>query len=232
MPNAIRSPRRVILLGVVISLGFLGFALPRPASKAQEPVKALDKKALRAQIVALHVEIDLLEIEQGIDRQALAESIKEERAIPENLDLFFRRSQTEIKSSSLEVFLSVGGQIWSALREDDKMNDEQLNIALQGDNWWVATGNGGMRFKELAREQFGKDFAEQLARLPKLEKEQFSEARMRLADRAMEEIKKKAPEYFRQIAAPLKKEFTRRSAEIAGKKLDLATLERQYHDAR
>src|SRR6185312_5034014 len=81
MPNPFRSSRRVILLGVVISLAFLGFSTPRLASKAQEPAKATDKKALREQIVALHVEIDLLEVEQGVDRQILSEAIKEDVSI-------------------------------------------------------------------------------------------------------------------------------------------------------
>jgi hypothetical protein len=43
---------------------------------------------------------------------------------------------------------------------------------------------------------------------------------------------KKTVEGVRKKFAKLKEEYARHSAEIAGKKLDLATLERQYHDAR
>ena len=93
MLSAIRSSRRVILLGAVISLAFLGLSLSRPVSKAQEPAKATDKKALREQIVAVHAEIDLMEVEHGIDRQALSELIKEERALPDQLELFFNGNQ-------------------------------------------------------------------------------------------------------------------------------------------
>ena len=91
----------------------------------------------------------------------------------------------------------------------------------------------GKELRALAFEQFGKEFAEELDALVKLKKkEEFSEARWSLANRAMEELKKKASERFRQESAPLKKEFARRSAELAGKKLDLDTVERQYREAR
>lgn len=77
MPNPIRSSRRVVMLGVVISLVILGFTLPRPVStKAQEPARPTDKKVLREQIMTLHAEIDLMEIEQGVDRQAIADLMR------------------------------------------------------------------------------------------------------------------------------------------------------------
>jgi hypothetical protein len=233
MPNPFRSSRRVILLGVVISLAFLGFTLPRPAStKAQEPAKATDKKALREQIIALHAEIDLMEVEQGIDRQALTESIKEERAIPDQLELYFKEDTREIKSRYLDAIIYSGGTVWSILKGVDSWDDEKLRKILSSETRFFLIPEQ-KEFRDAALDHFGKEFAEELDALGKMKKkEEFSEARWRLAARAMEEIKKKAPESFRQEADPLKKDFVRRSAELAGKKLDLDILERQYREAR
>jgi hypothetical protein len=230
MRNAMRSSRRFILLGVVISLAFLGFSLTRLVSKAQEPAKATDKKALREQIVALHAEIDLMEVEHGIDRQALSELIKEERALPDQLELFFNGNQVGIESH--EKFFQWGGPVWAFLKETDRCDDEKLRKILSAEKKMIFIPEN-KELKALAFEQFGKEFAEELDVLAKLKKkEEFSEARWNLANRAMEELKKKVPERFRQESAPLKKEFARRSAELAGKKLDLDTLERQYREAR
>lgn len=78
-----------------------------------------------------------------------------------------------------------------------------------------------------------KDLLEQLKALFRIRnKEDYSKARARFAERAKEHVTKKGTEGVREKSESLKKEFARRSAELAGKKLDLDTLERQYREAQ
>jgi hypothetical protein len=77
------------------------------------------------------------------------------------------------------------------------------------------------------------ELLEQLKALIRIrKKEDYSKARARFAERASEHVTKNVTGDGRKRYAALKKEFVRRSAELAGKKLDLDTLERQYREAR
>jgi predicted DNA-binding protein YlxM (UPF0122 family) len=203
MPNAIRSPRRILVLGLVISLGILGFALPRPISKAQEPAKGVDKKALREQIGTLHAEIDLMEVEQGVDRQAIADLIREERGILAEFDSILEGKQKQEMLDELIKDLKS--------KEKPKFKDDLV---------------------EKLGEKFPDEFVDKLVTLSKASKEEFSKERERLVEWFYEKARNKATETVRDKMVSVKKDFTRRSAEIAGKKLDLAILERQYLEAR
>jgi predicted DNA-binding protein YlxM (UPF0122 family) len=239
MPNRIRSSRRVILLGVVISLAFVGFfTIPRPVSRAQEPAKATDKKGLREQIVALHVEIDLMEVEQGVDRQAIADLIREERGILGEFDSILEGKQKQ-RVLKLGDSMIVGNdgtspfQWWvlEALYEFLHIEQDMLEKMIKD-----LKSKEKSKFKDDLIEKLGEkfldDFVNKLVSLSKASKEEFSTEREHLVEWFYEQVRNKATESVRDRMVSLKKNFTRRSAEIAGKKLDLAELERLYHEAR
>jgi hypothetical protein len=225
LPNAFRSSRRVILLGVVISLAFLGLSLVRPVSKAQEQARTTDRKALREQIMALHAEIDLMEVEQGVDRQTLADLMKQERTTVAQIELAMQECIHGKVDENLDKKIDVmAGEVWFCLTAEGRIGDEELRKQLSEKE---------KEMDDYVLKSFGKGFADELNALAKIEKkEEFSEARRRLVDLAGEHILKKATEGVRRKTSLFKKEFTRRSAKLAGKKLDLETLERQYREAR
>ncbi len=246
MPNAIRSPRRILVLGLVISLGILGFALPRPASKAQEPVKAVDKKTLREQIVALHVEIDLLEVEQGVDRDAVSDLSREQRSILAAIDEYLINSD-EIFVTNIDQMVFSGNQEQQRLRNWKAWGGELLLLA-KAMKWEAPEGEFEKKIGKLtpeeikkaddqAVERFGdvlsKNLLDELKGLPRTKnKEEYSRLLEKFAEGVLEQVTNKATENVRKKSASLKKDFTRRSAEIAGKKLDLDSLERQYRETR
>jgi hypothetical protein len=227
MPNRSRTTRWMLLLGVVLSLAFLGFTQTRPVLKAQEPAKVVDKKALREQIIALKVEIDLLEIEQGIDRPGIVEMFKQERSLPAQFDEFeslIKSNKQFQDAETAEKFLSWGGDTWAFLFLEETIDDDELRKKASEQN---------QETKNYLLQTNGKEIAQSLESLVKITgKEEFSKARRSLAGRVKEDVMKKAAESAREKSAPLKNKYTLRSAEIAGKKLDLTTLERQYHEAR
>jgi hypothetical protein len=221
MSNVDRSPRRAILLGMMLSLGFAAFSLTRPVSMAQEPARPIDRKALREQIMALHAEIELLAIDHEIDRAAFSDSVREERAIlakikpPPNLDV------------DGELFDKCGIWIgaWLDFAVEEKVSEEELRKGL--------SENSTKERRDETAKVFGTELAEKIDSLAKkTNKDEFSLARRHLADRFLEEIYKRATVGVRAKNAIQRKEFTRQAAELAGKRLDLETFERQYREAR
>ncbi len=236
MPNPFRSSRRVVLLILVISLGILGFALPRTASKAQEPAKTVDKKALREQIGTLHAEIDLIEIEQGVDRQAIADLIREERGILAEFDSILEGKQKQ-RVLKLGDSMIVGRdgtspfQWWilEALYEILHIEQSELEGVVK-DLKCKEKNEFKDGIVERLGEKFLEEFVDKLVSLSKVRKEEFSKERERLVEWMYEQARNKATESVRDKMVSLKKDFGRRSADLALKKLDLESLERRYRE--
>lgn len=231
MPHGFRSPRTMRLLGIFAVLFVLALSVTRLSSKAQEPAKPVDRKALREQISTLHAEIELLEIDHEIDRIPLADSIKKERAIFTKLEPLTHLSHASIDENSGEQFdreILEKFETWVGalieLAAVKTITDEELRKDLSEEP---------EEHREKGRKDFGKELAEEFdSLLKKVDKEEFSRARRQLAERFLHEIQQKATAEVRAKIAAQKKEFARQAAELAGKRLDLETLERQYREAR
>jgi hypothetical protein len=236
MPNRFRTNRWMILLGAVLSLAFLGFTQTRPVLKAQEPAKVSDKKAQREQIIALHAEIDLLEVELRVDREALFDAIKEERPLVSKLEQYFRENFGDKFESPDRPYLNIfdndfeicGMDVWLYFADSGVLDGNKLKEVLS-----ILPKDDKKKFDNRIIEVFGKEYIDEYESLIRIENPvEFAQARKRLADRMKPISLKRGIDGIRQKSDQVRKELYNRSAEITGKKLDLVTLERQYHEAR
>ena len=220
MTEAVRSPSRIILLGLIASLAYHGLSSTRPVSKAEGPARVVDKRALREQILALRVAIDVLEVEQGVERGEIADRIKEEREIPALLQPFGSDSGHDVNDT--EKLRPYGGGLWFHLLAVQKLASEDHWKGMPREQPW---------FQEYVVGKFGRECLDELIGLERFEtKAEYSRAAGRLAEQVRVRIIENGSAAIKRKLDPIRAKFARRSADLAGKKLDLESLEGQYHE--
>jgi hypothetical protein len=158
-----------------------------------------------------------------------------ERPIVSSLEDYFRENFGEKLIEPQHPWLGIfdndfnvcGLDVWLYFAATETATDSKLKDAL------AQPKNAMKEFDDRIIEVFGKEFVNEYESLARIDNPgNFTEARKRLADRMKPISLKKGIDAIRQKSDQVRKELSRHSAELAGKKLDLAVLERQYLEAR
>jgi hypothetical protein len=192
---------RIIAAAVVLGIGMAGIALAQV--NGQEPKRQSSEWAkLRAQVVKLQVEIELLQLEHDADRTVL-------------LDLL----QTARKNDLIPVALAIHGRV----------DVRDSNTAPKTAEEWNALETRAMMGDEKAHEMYMK-VSEAVEKAEK-KGEDVQEA-MLAAWKELSDQRAKKGDPLQNHIDRKKKEFSRQAAELAEKRLELADVEKRLNEAK